>query len=435
MFRALHWRLLISYLSVMVTILGIFTLAVYQFVAYNLNQKTDRQMLGLADAAAHSLSKLRADRTAISRQMPRSFDDDGDLDIPWQDLRENHQSVEWYDANRQLLGKVGKPLTSIPLAANSYISQQGQIRALTIRVYEEKQSGAKQELQGYIRVLESTEELAEELDRLLLGLGVAGMIALSLTSVGGLWLTRQSIKPIQLSFQQLKQLNQQLKQFTADASHELRSPLAAIKTSTQVMMTHPERIHPADVDKLDAIASATQQMTCLVEDLLFLARTDVTETNLTQEWRAIPIDELLEDLVDFLSPQAQAKVITLKLDSLEEVFVKGDAFQLRRLFSNLLENALQYTPSSGTVTISIASQDKFVVISVEDTGIGIAPEYVPLVFHRFWRADKARTYREDGSGLGLAIAQAIAQRHGGEIVLSSQIGVGSCFGVRLPIAA
>jgi signal transduction histidine kinase len=334
-----------------------------------------------------------------------------------------------------LLGKVGKPLTSIPLAANSYISQQGQIRALTIRVYEEKQSGAKQELQGYIRVLESTEELAEELDRLLLGLGVAGMIALSLTSVGGLWLTRQSIKPIQLSFQQLKQLNQQLKQFTADASHELRSPLAAIKTSTQVMMTHPERIHPADVDKLDAIASATQQMTCLVEDLLFLARTDVTETNLTQEWRAIPIDELLEDLVDFLSPQAQAKVITLKLDSLEEVFVKGDAFQLRRLFSNLLENALQYTPSSGTVTISIASQDKFVVISVEDTGIGIAPEYVPLVFHRFWRADKARTYREDGSGLGLAIAQAIAQRHGGEIVLSSQIGVGSCFGVRLPIAA
>ncbi|PSM49653.1 two-component sensor histidine kinase [Chroococcidiopsis sp. CCALA 051] len=420
----------------MVTILGIFTVAVYQFVAYNLYQKTDRQMLGLADAAAHSLSKLRADRTAISRQMPRSFDDDGDLDIPWQDLRENHQSVEWYDANRQLLGKAGKPLPDIPLAANSYISQQGQIRTLTIRVYEEKQRGAKQELQGYIRVLESTEELAEELDRLLLGLGVAGIIALSLTSVGSLWLTRQSIKPIQLSFQQLKQLNQQLKQFTADASHELRSPLAAIKTSTQVMMTHPERIHPADVDKLDAIASATKQMTCLVEDLLFLARTDVTETSLTQEtWRAIPINELLEDLVDFLSPQAQAKEITLKLDSLEEVFVKGDAFQLGRLFSNLLENALQYTLPGGTVTISIVSQGKFVVISIEDTGIGIAPEHVPLVFHRFWRADKARTYREDGSGLGLAIAQAIAQRHGGEIVLSSQIGVGSCFGVRLPIAA
>ena len=434
MFRALHWRLLISYLSVMVTILGIFTLAVYQFVAYNLYQKTDRQMLGLADAAAHSLSKIRADRTAISRQMPRSFDDDGDLDIPWQDLRENHQSVEWYDANRQLLGKVGKPLTSIPLAANSYISQQGQIRALTIRVYEEKQSRAKQELQGYIRVLESTEELAEELDRLLLGLGVAGIIALSLTGVGGLWLTRQSIKPIQLSFQQLKQLNQQLKQFTADASHELRSPLAAIKTSIQVMMTHPERIHPADVGKLDAIASATGQMTRLVEDLLLLARTDAMGNTPSVEWRAIPVDELLEDLIDFLSPQAQAKKITLKLNLAEEVFVKGDSAQLKRLFSNLLENALQYTPPGGTVTVSTASQDKFTAIGVEDTGIGIAPEHVPLVFYRFWRADKARSHRTEGSGLGLAIAQAIAQRHGGEIALSSQVGVGSCFEVRLPIA-
>jgi hypothetical protein len=435
MFQALHWRLLISYLSVMVAILGTFTVAVYQFVAYNLYQKTDRQMLGLADAAAHSLTKIQADRTAIYRQMPRSLDDDGDLDIPWQDLREKHQSVEWYDANCQLLGKAGKPLQDIPLAANSYISQQGQIRALTIRVYEEKQSGTKQELQGYIRVLESTEELAEELDRLLLGLGVAGIIALSLTSVGGLWLTRQSLQPIQLSFQQLKQVNQQLKQFTADASHELRSPLTAIKTSTQVMMTHPERIHPADVDKLDAIASATGQMTRLVEDLLLLARTDATGNTPTVEWRSIPIDELLEDLVDFLSPQAQAKEITLKLDLSEEVFVKGDAAQLKRLFSNLLENALQYTPSGGTVTVSIASQDQFIVISVEDTGIGIVPEHIPLVFHRFWRADKARSHRTEGSGLGLAIAQAIAQRHAGEITVSSQVGVGSCFGVHLPIAA
>lgn len=434
MFQALHWRLLISYLSVMVAILGTFTVAVYQFVAYNLYQKTDRQMLGLADAAAHSLTKIQADRTAIYRQMPRSLDDDGDLDIPWQDLREKHQSVEWYDASRQLLGKAGKPLQDIPLAANSYISQQGQIRALTIRVYEEKQSGTKQELQGYIRVLESIEELAEELDRLLLGLGVAGIIALSLTSVGGLWLTRQSLQPIQLSFQQLKQVNQQLKQFTADASHELRSPLTAIKTSTQVMMTHPERIHPADVDKLDAIASATGQMTRLVEDLLLLARTDATGNTPTVEWRSIPIDELLEDLVDFLSPQAQAKEITLKLDLSEEVFVKGDAAQLKRLFSNLLENALQYTPSGGTVTVSIASQDQFIVISVEDTGIGIVPEHIPLVFHRFWRADKARSHRTEGSGLGLAIAQAIAQRHAGEITVSSQVGVGSCFGVHLPIA-
>jgi signal transduction histidine kinase len=165
-----------------------------------------------------------------------------------------------------------------------------------------------------------------------------------------------------------------------------------------------------------------------------LARTDAMGNTPSVEWRAIPVDELLEDLIDFLSPQAQAKKITLKLNLAEEVFVKGDSAQLKRLFSNLLENALQYTPPGGTVTVSTASQDKFTAIGVEDTGIGIAPEHVPLVFYRFWRADKARSHRTEGSGLGLAIAQAIAQRHGGEIALSSQVGVGSCFEVRLPIA-
>lgn len=243
------------------------------------------------------------------------------------------------------------------------------------------------------------------------------------------------MKPIKISFQQLNQANQQLKQFTADASHELRSPLTLIKTSVQVMRTHPERIHPADVEKLESMTSATEQMTRLVEDLLFLARTDTTTISSSFDWGIIPIDELLEDLFDLLSPQAEAKKVILKLDLAEGLFVKGDPVQLKRLFSNLIENALQYTPSGETVTISLVHLNNFVLVKIEDTGIGIAPEHIPLVFHRFWRADKARKYREEGSGLGLAIASAIAQRHAGAIALTSQVGVGSCFEVRLPIAS
>jgi len=139
--------------------------------------------------------------------------------------------------------------------------------------------------------------------------------------------------------------------------------------------------------------------------------------------------------VDFFSPQAQAKGISLKTDFAVGVLVEGDAARLRRLFSNLLENALHYTPSGGTVTISLFSLERFAVISVEDTGIGIAPEYISLVFNRFWRADQAPMYREEGSGLGLAIAQAIAQAHAGEIIVSSELEVGTCFQVCLPLVS
>jgi hypothetical protein len=240
-----------------------------------------------------------------------------------------------------------------------------------------------------------------------------------------MWLTRQAIKPIEQSFEQLKQ-------FTADASHELRSPLTAIKTSVEVMQSHPERIHSADVKKVEDIASATNQMALLVEDLLLLARTDGSRSATAVDWVSVPLDELLEDLVDFLELQAEEKGITLKSDLAVGVFVKGDAGQLRRLFSNLLENALQYTSAGGTVTLSMTKFDRGVTVSVEDTGIGIAPEDLRRVFDRFWRADKARNRREGGSGLGLAIALAIARRHGGEITVTSQVGAGSCFRVRLP---
>ncbi|NEQ18771.1 MAG: hypothetical protein F6K28_01465 [Microcoleus sp. SIO2G3] len=136
-------------------------------------------------------------------------------------------------------------------------------------------------------------------------------------------------------------------------------------------------------------------------------------------------------MVDLLQPQADVKGIILKSEIPEEVFVKGNPVELKRLFSNLLENALHYTLTGGTVTVRVVRRDRFVFVDINDTGIGIAPEHIPLVFNRFWRADKARSHREGGSGLGLAIAAAIAHTHGAEITVKSQVGVGSSFQVRL----
>ena len=138
-------------------------------------------------------------------------------------------------------------------------------------------------------------------------------------------------------------------------------------------------------------------------------------------------------MLELWLPQAEAKGINLRSDRITPVTVQGNAFLLQRLFANLLENALNYTPSGGKVSISLEQEKDWILISIQDTGIGIAPEHLSLIFDRLWRADQARTYRAGGSGLGLAIAKSIVRQHQGRILVTSQLGVGTCFQVLLPI--
>ncbi len=267
--------------------------------------------------------------------------------------------------------------------------------------------------------------LNAELRRFQQGLIAGVAIVSGLVTAGGFWLTHESLKPILRSFEQLKQ-------FTSDASHELRSPLTAIRASIAVMQSHPERVHPADVEKLKAIASASAQMSQLVDDLLLLARMDRQVPD-RAAWRHIALDEILEDLVDLYSDRAEETNISLKSQLIPNLEVYADPSQLFRLFTNLLSNALQYTPSGGTVTVSLQRSRTHALIRIEDTGIGIASDQLPHIFDRFWRADQARSQHQGGSGLGLAIAKTIAQSHGGDITVHSQLGQGSCFQVKIPL--
>ncbi|GAB4436990.1 MAG: hypothetical protein OHK0035_24690 [Cyanobacteria bacterium J069] len=433
-FRALRWQLLLSSLAVLGLSLAATEAAVYQFVSHNLKQERDRQLIALADAAAHALPDLLKNPAATQTQPSRILDNDGDLDLPWQDLQEQSQGIEWFNAKGDRLGQAGQVLATAPLDVEAGRQREDDVWALTVPVYDkppspsslgENQDAAGKTLQGYVRVSESTEEIAEELSRLRAGLVLGGVVALVGGGLGSGWLTRQALRPIEQSFQQLKQ-------FTADASHELRNPLAGIKTSVDVLQSHPERVHPADVQKLAAIASATNQMSQLVDDLLLLARHDGNLSALSSSFTPIPLDELLEELMDSYEPQAMAKAIALKAHLNAHSLVKGEAGQLRRLFSNLLSNAIQYTPAGGQITLTTRADDGWAWVDVRDTGMGIAPEQIPHVFDRFWRADPARSQREGGTGLGLAIAQSIAHDHHGQITVRSQLGAGSTFQVKLP---
>lgn len=452
-YGSLYSRLLLSYLLVIITILGAFSTAVYALVARDRHQQLNTALRQIAAASASTLEIIHHEYEEVTREkkyqgyIPRNAD--GNFPpISLRQLMDKYrfkslqyfvpnsrisaeQGIEWFNSQQQLMVREGSlfPPKSLPkvVPPKGQIIEQGNIRSFILPVYAaaKPEQSKSEHLLGYVRVTKSMDLLNTELHQFRQKLIIGVMIISGLVTMGGFWLTHQSLQPILQSFEQLKQ-------FTSDASHELRSPLTAIRASIAVMQSHPERVHPADVEKLKAIASASAQMSQLVEDLLLLARMDRQTPDRTP-WRHIALDEILEDLVDLYSDRAEEANLKLQSQLIPNLEVYGDPAQLSRLFTNLLVNALQYTPSGGTVTVSLQRHRTHALIRIEDTGIGIAPDQLPHIFDRFWRADQARSQQQGGSGLGLAIAKTIVQTHGGDITVHSQLGQGSCFQVKIPL--
>ncbi|GAB4201868.1 MAG: HAMP domain-containing sensor histidine kinase [Coleofasciculaceae cyanobacterium] len=450
-FHNLRNRLLFSYFLIIAAILGTFSAAVYLLVAHDRNQQLDAHLRQVAASSTGMLEIIQHEYEELTTedkykgyvptgsdgmpvpitlsQLMGKYQAESASQIAVSPLAASHQGVEWYDAQRRLMVREGGLFLQTSLASeipqHGILMQAGNIRSFTKPVYAVSTTNPAQIL-GYVRVTESTVTLEAELHRLQWSLVVGVVTVSGLVALGGIWFTRESLKPILQSFNQLKQ-------FTSDASHELRNPLTAIRASIAVMQSHPERIHPADMEKLISIASASAQMSRLVDDLLLLARMDRQAPD-QSGWQRIALDELLEDLVDFCRDRAEQSQIFLKSQLIPGVEINGDASQLQQVFTNLLTNALQYTPSNGTVIVSLQRMGTHALVTVQDTGIGIAPEQLPHIFDRFWRADQARSRYEEGSGLGLAIAKTIAQRHQGDITVQSELGEGSRFYVKLPLA-
>lgn len=444
-FSALRWRLLLAFLGVVSITLGVGGISVYRVVAGSLYQRLDQSLFTLANAAAHAMTVRPPPGSNLGREaeyeaeheyeedhedgeegrdsLPVShLDNDGDLDLPWQTLRQPRQGIEWFAANGELQRSVGNVVENLPLSDEFDVQPIPHHRLLTVPVYQTDDEGA---LQGYVRVTTDTLAIEGELQRLQRGLWWGGFVALGVCGIGSWGLMRLAMTPIEQSFERLRQ-------FTADASHELRSPLTAIQTSMAVMQSHPERLHPADARKIDLTASAARQMGRLVDDLLLLARLDNAPDRSIQT--PLPLDELLEDLAELYAEPVAAKALSLQTRLTAQVVVEGDPDQLKRLFSNLLDNAIRYTSSPGKILLDSEIQDSSVVVTIADTGCGIAPEHLAHIYDRFWRADSARSHR-GGSGLGLAIAKGIVQAHRGSLNVTSQLGQGTTVQVRLPFSS
>jgi heavy metal sensor kinase len=221
-----------------------------------------------------------------------------------------------------------------------------------------------------------------------------------------------------------------IREFMADASHELRTPLAIIQGESEVSLSQDSRA--ADYQgSLRVINKQSQRMARIVGDMLALARADAGQRQLMLE--ELYLNDLVEDCCRAAQALAVPKGVQLTYESSEDISFRGNEELLKRMAVNLLDNAIHYTPSGGSVSVKLASGAARVRLIVSDTGIGIPPESVERVFDRFYRVDESRARADGGSGLGLSIVKLAAESHQGSVHLVSQVGRGSTFTVSLPL--
>jgi heavy metal sensor kinase len=233
----------------------------------------------------------------------------------------------------------------------------------------------------------------------------------------------EMITRLQCSFEEVRR-------FTANAAHELRTPLATMRTEAEVALRSP-RSAEQDERVLEDLLEEIERLTRLVSHLLFLSREDsgIAVPDLNPMW----LDDLVRDVGEHVQVMAREKGVSLVIDLPETYQISGDTDRLRQLFFNLLDNGIKYTPSGGKVTVEGECHGGKVHVAIADTGIGIPADHLAHVFDRFYRVDPSRSPETEGYGLGLAICQSIAEAHRGQIKIDSSPGCGTCVTLTLPL--
>lgn len=432
MFQSTRRRLALWYTCVTAVVLVVFAVGVYGYARYTLIDRIDDTLNHVAEVVERSIrAEARQDPQrllSLSIWQQRTESDQALQD----DYEDDHIDLEWFGPDGGLRWASSPHTADLPLkpgVGTIYLSSGYGLRQITDPVTLGEQ------VLGYLRVSHPWFEVTKPIRQLTLdlGLGLGGMI-LSVGLIGWL-LSGLAMRPVRESYQRLKQ-------FTADASHELRSPLASLQTTVQATLRDPDLDLPTR-HKWETVERLSRRLGQLVEDLLFLARQDQQEV-LKLCTTECHLDGILLQVEELQRALALQKGIQLELDipdSAEDYCLQGDPEQLLRLFSNLVINSLQYTPEQGRVSLRLrrilggSSGLTQFQVEVQDNGAGIPAAALPHVFDRFYRADPSRSHSAPwpkGTGLGLAIAKTIVERHHGEIQLDSQEHQGTTVIVRLP---
>lgn len=262
----------------------------------------------------------------------------------------------------------------------------------------------------------------ERMHQLIIHLLLVGLVCSLLSFFASFFLAKHAIKPIQTSLEQQNN-------FVSNASHELRTPITIIQTNLDIIKGAPRHETIADNEKwLSNIQDETTAMTELINSLLFLARADANQQLMEKEF--FPLNPTILDAIHPFEVIAKRHNITLTTDMNGPVTALGDATRLKQVLTILIDNAIRHTPEHGSVIAGCHTKDDAIYITITDTGEGIAKENQHKIFDRFYQVDESR--HKGGSGLGLSIAKWIIKQHGGSISVSSTLGSGTIFTIKLP---
>jgi two-component system, OmpR family, manganese sensing sensor histidine kinase len=419
MFQTTRRRLAIWYSMVTAVVLLIFASGVFFYVRSTLIERIDDTLGHVVEVVRRSIAIDRHGQIDVAESFHNNF----------ADLEDDHIDLELFDLQDKLLWSTW----SEPLRAPLHHSPQGETTTIdTAHLLRQITQPVRfhQQTLGWLRVSHPWFEVTKPSQRLLLDLFLGTSLMLVTVSAVGWLLSGLAMEPIKASYQQLKQ-------FTADASHELRNPLATIQTNVQVALATNAQLPTEQRQQLQVIERLTRRLGRLVDDLLFLARQD-SSTPIKAE--RIPLDALLVEVVEEQQLAATAKGIQLQIeiaDNPPEFDIMGQWDELARLFTNLITNAIQYTPERPDSVILIQlqpvpkSNPLTLQVQVQDHGIGIAAADLPRLLDRFYRVYPAEN-NSRGSGLGLSIVQAIIHRYQGELSIDSTINIGTTVTVTLP---
>ena len=287
---------------------------------------------------------------------------------------------------------------------------------------------------GYLQIGRTLEHFDAEIRRIQWILAIGLPIALGLVATSSWWLSGLAMQPIYRSYQQQQQ-------FTANAAHELRSPLASLLATVEAILRIPQSNQQDMQIMLHTVERQGRRLSHLIADLLLL--TSLEQNSSSKPFQPCCLNDLVSDLTEEFLELATAADIHLTCEiPTSEVYTLGNESQLYRLVSNLIANAIQYTSRGGYVSVSLVKRDHSAVIAVKDTGIGIPLADQERIFDRFYRVDgdaygglRLRSRKTGGTGLGLAIAVAIAQKHQANLRVESQVGKGSIFTLEVKVGS
>lgn len=375
--------------------------------------------------------------------------------VAWDEDAKNDEGVGEFEPSIEVTGEGGKVLfQSVSFRSSGIVPTRSRIK--------------KTQIDGVpvtIHAIRPTEPLYNQLTRLAFILVVGIPLVTLFAAWGGFFLAKRALSPVQRmtdrakiitadrlhdrlpvenphdelghlasifneTFQRLESSFTELRRFTADASHELRTPLTALRSVGEVGLREP-RAPEEYREIIGSMLEETDRLTRLVESLLAMSRADGGQIRLHRE--SLDLSIFVAEVVQQLSVLAEEKGQSLICDSLSNVRVTADRQILRQVISNLVDNAIKYSPESGSIALRVFERNDLAVLEVSDDGPGIAPEDQGRVFDRFYRADKARSRDLGGTGLGLAIVKWGVEAHEGRVELESEIGRGSTFRVYLPL--